>query len=289
MPKLINLGCCKGVVLPENNVKFSVGGSIETAVKGQYLINVKAVLSEAWQRTVKARMSINVALVAIFLFGTIVSYIASSFFGGIVEVFEDPKLLQIVNIIVTIAVWPFIAGVEMMGVLHAINKPTQSKMALSFLHRGSWVALCALLTSLLISIGFSLFFIPGLVLAVLLSLTIPLVVEKKLSPVQAVVLSVKSLRFQLFPLLVIFGLLLTSLLLLLMPFAILMESALAPLGIGAFLFGLSYLAPFYYNVKGVLYREIFGVYIAGKPSNTSSNVGEQQNAEHNGTDDTFSA
>ncbi len=267
----------------------SIGGSVERAVKGEYSIDVKAVLTEAWQQTLKSRMSINLGLFFVLIFGMIVSFIASSFFGGIEQVIEDPELLQLINIIVTIAVWPFIAGIEMMGVFHAIKKPTNSKMVMSFLHRGSWVALCALLTSLLISIGFQLLIIPGVLLTLLLSLTIPLVVEKKLTPMQAIILSIKALRFKISSLLAIYSILFIALVSLVFPIALLIESSLAPLAIMVFLFGLSYLAPWYYNVKGVLYREIFGVYV--KASSVEGELTDPANkdSDHNGSDDTFSA
>ena len=285
--------------MPEKNIIVSIGGSVECAVKGEYSIDVKAVLSEAWQHTVKSRMSINLALLFVLIFGMIVSYIASSFFGGIELVFEeaqtkDSQALQMINVIVTIAVWPFMAGIEMMGVFHAVNRPTQSKMALSFLHRGSWVALCALLTSLLISIGFQLLIVPGVLLAVLLSLTIPLVVEKKLTPVQAIILSIKALRFKIVPLLSIYVVLFMALILLMLPIALLIELSLAPLAIAVFLFGFSYLAPWYYNVKGVLYREIFGVFVDENSIDSELVDSINQNTaakdtDHNGSDDSFSA
>ncbi|TYK64270.1 hypothetical protein [Colwellia echini] len=287
--------------MSEKNIIVSVGGNVETAVKGEYSVDVKSVLSEAWQLTLNSRMSINLGLIGVFFFGVVVSYIASSFFGGIEIVFENPEMLQIINVIVTIAVWPFIAGIEMMGVYHAINRPTTSNMVFSFLNRGSWVALCALLTSLLISLGAQLFIIPGIILAVLLSLTVPLVVEKKMSPVQAVVLSVKSLRFKLLPLLAIYFVLFMTLISLLVPIALLVDSSLAPIGIMIFLFGLTYLAPWYYNVKGILYRDIFGVFVNRTLSEESIN-GElemdnkpssksytKKDSGHNGPDDTFSA
>lgn len=280
--------------MPEKNIVVSIGGSVERAVKGEYSIDVKAVLSEAWQHTIKSRMSINVALLLVLIFGMMVSFIASSFFGGIELVIKDPQLLQLINVIVTIAVWPFIAGIEMMGVYHAINRPTKSKMALSFLHRGSWVALCALLTSILISIGFQLLIVPGVLLAVLLSLTVPLVVEKKLTPVQAIVLSIKALRFKIVPLLSIYIVLFLALIGLTLPIALLIESSLAPLGIVVFLFGFSYLAPWYYNIKGVLYREIFGVFVDENTLEINSvDSGNQNSANkdtnNNGSDDSFSA
>ncbi|MFQ3210350.1 MAG: hypothetical protein ACI9VO_001539 [Colwellia sp.] len=285
--------------MPEKNIIVSIGGSVECAVKGEYSIDVKAVLSEAWQHTVKSRMSINLALFFVLIFGMIVSFIASSFFGGVELVLEeaqtkDSQALQMINVIVTIAVWPFMAGIEMMGVFHAVNRPTQSKMALSFLHRGSWVALCALLTSLLISIGFQLLIVPGVLLAVLLSLTIPLVVEKKLTPVQAIILSIKALRFKIVPLLSIYVVLFMVLILLTLPIALLIESSLAPLGIVVFLFGFSYLAPWYYNVKGVLYRQIFGVFVDENSIDSELVDSINQNSatkdtDHNGSDDSFSA
>ncbi|KGJ97939.1 hypothetical protein [Colwellia psychrerythraea] len=280
--------------MPEKNIISSIGGSVERAVKGEYSIDVKAVLTEAWQHTLQSRMSINLGLFFVLIFGMIVSLITSSFFGGIELVIKEAQnagspALQLINVIVTIAVWPFIAGIEMMGVFHAINKPTQSKMVFSFLNRGSWVALCALLTSVLISIGFQLFIIPGLLLAVLLSLTIPLVVEKKFTPVQAIVLSVKALRFKVLPLLAIYSVLFMSLISLIIPIVLLMESSLAPVAIMVFLFGLSYLIPWYYNVKGVLYREIFGVYAdENTPSIDLTNT-SNKDSEHSGSDDTFSA
>jgi hypothetical protein len=275
--------------LPEKNIIVSIGGSVERAVKGEYSIDVKAVLSEAWQHTLQSRMSINLGLIFVLVFGMIVSFITSSFFGGIEVVVADAQAgnseaLQMINVIVTISVYPFIAGIEMMGVFHAINKPTQSKMLLSFLHRGSWVALSALLTSLLISIGFELLIIPGVLLAVLLSLTLPLVVEKKMTPMQAIVISVKALRFKIGPLLIIYLVLFMSFISLIIPIALLINSSLAPLAVMVFLFGFTYLAPWYYNVKGILYREIFGVFV----DETNNEIIETP-ANHNGSDDTFSA
>jgi len=279
--------------LPEKNIIVSIGGSVERAVKGEYSIDVKAVLSEAWQHTLQSRMSINLGLILVLVFGMIVSFIASSFFGGIEVVVADAQAgkseaLQMINVIVTISVYPFIAGIEMMGVFHAINKPTRSKMLLSFLHRGSWVALCALLTSLLISIGFELLIIPGVLLAVLLSLTLPLVVEKKMTPMQAIVLSVKALRFKIGPLLAIYLVLFMSFICLIIPIALLINSSLAPLAIMVFLFGFTYLAPWYYNVKGILYREIFGIFVDEK-NNGMVLTPANKDADHNGSDDTFSA
>lgn len=279
--------------MPEENLNVSIGGSVERAAVGEYSIDVKAVLYEAWQQTLASRLSINLGLIFVLVLGMLVSFFASSFFGGIELVIkeaqeQESQALQLINVIVTIVVWPFIAGIEMMGVYHAIKKPTKTNMILSFLNRGSWVALCALLTSLLISIGFQLLVLPGVVLAVLLSLTIPLVVEKKFTPIQAITLSIKALRFKFLSLLAIYIILLMALISLLFPIALLLSTSLAPLAIMVFLYGLSYVAPWYYNVKGVLYREIFGVYVDKSIEKYDSHLVENDVSE-NGSDDTFSA
>ena len=64
---------------------------MERAVKGDYHIDVKAVLEEAWQQTRKSRISINVGLMFTFILGIGVTMLLSSYLGGIELVMEDPQ------------------------------------------------------------------------------------------------------------------------------------------------------------------------------------------------------
>jgi len=281
------------MILSEKISIVQVGGSVERALQGDYQINVKAILTEAWQLTLKSRLAINVGLLFAILLGMSVSFIVSDYFGGIETVLEDPQASMLLNIVVTIAVWPFIAGVEMMGVLHAVGMKTHPKMTFAFLQRASWVVLCALFTSVLISLGFQLLILPGIFLAITLSLTIPLVIEKKMTPMKAIILSIQALRFKFMPLFVIYFILLLSLIMLFFPLALLLESTLAPIGFMIFIFGISYLAPLFYNTKGILYREIFGINVATDKSieelaqTTKSPVSKL--SSDSDSDDTFSA
>lgn len=270
--------------MPEKVTIVQVGGNIESALKGDYQIDAKAIITEAWQQTLKSRLSINLGLLFSLLLGMLVSFLGSNYLGGIEAVLADPEAGMLLNVIVTIAVWPFIGGVEMMGVLHAVGMKTNAKMIFSFLQRASWVVLCALFTSVLISIGFQLFIIPGIFLGVTLSLTIPLVIEKKMTPMKAIVLSIQTLRFKFLSILYLYFVLFFSLVVLFIPFALLFESSFAPLGIMILLVGISFLAPLFYNVKGILYREIFGINLA---TNNPDDV--RNNASDSGSDDTFSA
>ena len=279
------------MVLPEKITIVQVGGNIESALKGDYQIDVKKIFTEAWQQTLKSRISMNVGLLFSVLLGMLVSFIGSNYLGGVEAVLADPEASMLLNMVVTIAVWPFLGGVEMMGVSHAVGMKTDVKMIFSFLQRASWVVLCALFTSVLINIGFQLFVLPGVFLAITLSLTIPLVIEKKMTPMKAIILSVQTLRFKFLSLLYIYVVLFLSLVLLFMPLALLIESSFAPLGIIVLLIGISFLAPLYYNIKGILYREIFGISIA-----TDKFVDNQQGSAtvvskviKSDSDDTFSA
>jgi len=279
------------MILPEKISIVQVGGSVERALQGDYQINVKSILTEAWQLTLKSRLAINVGILFSILLGMFVSFIVSNYFGGIETVLEDPQASMLLNIVVTIAVWPFIAGVEMMGVLHAVGMKTHPKMTFAFLQRASWVVLCALFTSVLISLGFQLLILPGIFLAITLSLTIPLVIEKKMPPMKAIILSIQALRFKFMPLFVIYFILLLSLVMLFFPLALLLESSLAPIGFMIFIFGISYLAPLFYNTKGILYREIFGINLATDKSieelaQTTKSPVSKLNSD---SDDTFSA
>ncbi|WP_085299665.1 hypothetical protein [Cognaticolwellia mytili] len=238
---------------------MKVGGSIDTAIKGEYNLDVVAILKEAWQITLKSRMAINLGLFFCLFIGMFVSIIASAPLGGIEEVIKDPQSMTLLNIIVTLVVYPFLVGVEMMGVFHSVGLKTRSQLVFAFLKRGSWVAVCALLTSTLVTIGLTLFYLPGIFLAVALSLALPLVVEKRLSPMKAITVCIQATRFQWFKLFSIYLLLALAVIISALPVAAAGGSELGFIAIAFFLFCLTFIAPMFYNVKGILYREIFGL------------------------------
>jgi hypothetical protein len=273
----------------EKKSVVQVGGTIEKALSGEYSIDVKGVLSEAWTNTLKSRVSINIGLMLTFAIGMIATLFISSFMGGVEAVFNDAKSSAMLNIMVTLIVYPFLVGVEMMGVFHAVGLKTKPKLVFAFLKRGSWVALCALLVSTLITIGLNLFYLPGIFLAVALSLVLPLVVEKQLSPLKAILLSIQALRHQWFQVCLSYFSLIFLVLAALMPLILMAKSELSVIGGVFFLFCLTYIAPLFYNVKGILYREIFGMQltVTNQSNDSSDDNSDESNGNH--TDTTFSA
>lgn len=255
---------------------INVGGSVEQALSGGYKIDSKAVMQEAWTLTKGTRSSINLGILVTLGIGMLVSLIVSHFLGGIEHVLKEPNLQAMLNIVVTLVVYPFLVGVEMLGVYHAIGVKTKTSVMFNFLKRGSWVAVCALMTTTLVTIGMQLFIIPGLFLLVSFSLVLPLVAEKGLSPLKAIVISVQALRHQWFQIFFVFLALFMVFVFSLMPLAAMKDSEFAILAVVFFLFCTAYLIPMFYHTKGILYREIFGMQVqvvdGGEPpaSNTFS-------------------
>jgi hypothetical protein len=253
----------------EKHSIIQVGGNVNSAIKGEYHLDIASILKEAWQKTQQSRQAINGGLAFVFILGALVSYATGQYFGGIEEAFKDPQSLMLIQTVVSLAIWPFLAGVEMMGVLHSVGVNTNSKLIFAFLKRGSWVVICGLFTSILVSVGFQLLIVPGIFLAVIFSLTIPLVVEKKFSPLKAMVVSIQALRFQWLKLFSVYLILIAALILATIPLLLTGQSNMVFIAIVLFFFCLSYLAPLFYNVKGILYREIFGLTIQTNQSKPS--------------------
>lgn len=257
----------------DKNQIINVGGNIESAIKGQYSIDIKSVLQEAWSITLTSRLPIILGVLTCTILTLLVVVIASQYLGGVEKALTDMKAQYVINILVTLVVSPFIASLEMMGVFHAVGLKTQPKFILSFLSKGAIIAICALLSSTLTSLGFNLLVLPGIFLLVTLSLTIPLVVEKNMMPVKAIILSIKAVRFQFFKLLAIYGILTMALFFATLPLLVLFQTGFEIVGAVFLIFALSYLAPFFYNTKGILYREIFGVQINASDAPTQQDNG----------------
>lgn len=256
--------------MQEKEEVVNVGGSIEKAKKGDYNLDVEAILKEAWMITKTSRLSIVVGLLICLLLGMLVTFIATSMMGGIEVVFKDPQTGTLLNIIVTLVIYPLLAGVDMMGVFHAVGLKTRPQLVFSFLKRGSWVAVCALLSSTFITIGMALLYLPGIFLAVSLSLSLPLVIEKQLSPMKAIILCVQATRFQWFKIFSLYLVLALALVLAFLPIMLIGASGFGVIAGAFFMFCFAYIAPMFYNVKGILYREIFGLQVQSSPNMPNS-------------------
>ncbi|GAA5137354.1 hypothetical protein [Thalassotalea piscium] len=254
----------------EKDALIQVGGDIEESLKGNYTINVKAIINEAWALTKQSRVSINLGVLFCLFLSGMLFFLVANYFGDVKATVENPQANFAVNILITLLVSPFLVAIEMMGIFHAVGIKTQPKTLFAFLKKGSLVAVCALLSSMLISLGFSLLVFPGLYLLVALSLVLPLVVEKGFTPFKAITVSIKVTRFKWLSIFSVYSILFIGLVISFIPLILLANTSFQIIGGMFFFLSMSYLAPMFYNVKGILYREMFGMKLAIKASDTIS-------------------
>ena len=221
--------------------------SIEQALSRGYDFNIGELLGESWQR-VKGTKGI---IIGGFLVFYAVMFVVSFVLGGMLGIFgalsESPAAVMVgelvIGVLASALAYPFMAGINMVGIRRAADQPISFNEIFSHFGRTVPLVITAVVMMLLIYLGLFLLIIPGLYLAVAYMLAIPLVVERGLSPWQALEASRKAISqhwFKTFGLFLLLGL-------------ITLVSAI-PLGIG-----LVWSIPLFVIAMGVLYRTIFGV------------------------------
>ncbi len=221
--------------------------SIEQALARGYDFGIGALIGEAWAK-VKGTKGI---IIGGFLVFYVVLLAATFILGGIVGVFGalSDNLVAVVvgevlvSLLASALAYPFMAGINMVGIRRAADQPISFNEIFSHFGRTVPLIITAVVMMLLIYLGMLLLLLPGIYLAVAYLLAIPLVVERGLSPWQALEASRKAISqhwFKVFGLFLLLG-------------VIVILSAI-PLGIG-----LVWSIPLMVVAMGVLYRTIFGV------------------------------
>jgi hypothetical protein len=165
-------------------------GSIEQTLAGRADLRIGAVLREAWEKTdgIKAPVLAGVALVYGVL--SIVLYLLGFIFESSPE---DPDLLgeAVVQLVVTVIFYPFMAGAFMFGLRRSLGQPVRFEDLFSQYGRALPIVVVALLQSFATGIGFLLLIVPGLYLSIALSLAVPLKVERDLAPIECLATSLR--------------------------------------------------------------------------------------------------
>ncbi|WP_068830612.1 hypothetical protein [Pseudomonas sp. BMS12] len=222
--------------------------SVTEALGRGYDFSIGGVISEAWQR-VKGTKGIIFGGLVIFY---VVMFVATSLLGfvlGALGILGEASLTAIivgqliVSVLASALAYPFLAGINMVGIRRAADQPVSFNEVFSGLGLFVPLLITALLMTLLVYIGSLLLLIPGIYLGVAYMLAMPLVIERGLSPWQALEASRKAITqhwFKVFGLFLLLGLI--------------MAVSMIPLGIG-----LIWTMPLFIISMGVLYRTIFGV------------------------------
>ena len=163
-------------------------GSLERGMAGDYELELGALAREAW-----GRVSGNKALVwKAMLFYFAVVFLLSIVFGLFAGAPPDPQTVQppsamqqIGNVVITLVMLPMAAGLCFFGTAIALGHKPVPKSLFSWYDNTLKLVLTYLLMSVLVFVGFLLLVLPGIYLLVSYQLAMPLAVDKKLGPWQA--------------------------------------------------------------------------------------------------------
>ena len=229
----------------------SAGATLETGVAGEYDFTISEVVTEAWEKTSGMKGIFWGAAILVILSMIAISFVLDFLIGLFVTPVIDPDqaghaqiLISVISeLVYSVILYPLMAGLLMIGVHRA------AELSISFMQAFGYAAftlpliVVGVLITIITGIGYVLLVLPGIYLSVAYLLAVPLIIEKRLSPWDAMEASRKAIThhwFKTFFLFVVMSLLIIV--------------SLIPLGLG-----LIWTYPMLINVMGILYREIFGV------------------------------
>ena len=225
------------------NPKFSIGGNLESALKGEYQLNVKDILNEGWQLTKNGKSVILSGIALVILIAMICTSVAFSILGTYDLNALTPSHRLLLDVSLTVLISPFIAAITMAGVSNSVGAVSHTRFLFHFVPRILVLSVASVLVSAVVQLGILLLVLPGLYLAIATSFTIPLLLDKGFTPARAMMISIKVVGYKWVDFVKIYGF-----------FALLGLLVVVTLGVAIF-----WIAPFYFNVKGILYREVFGI------------------------------
>lgn len=238
-----------------NNVRKNYGGSIDSAVKGERILDLKAVLKEGWQLTQTTKRALLHGVFFIVALGFLLILLLQVVFN-VSELQQAPASMHIaLNLLFTVITAPLMTAMMLMGMAHSVG---QSFLFITLAKRligSALLVLAALMVAVLVDLGLKLFVLPGIYLLMATAFTLPLLADKKLRPGAAILLSIR-----------VFNRYWAQL----VPFYLL-SFVLVLIGIFTFFIGYIWIVPFYFNSKGVLYRELFGIEVESDSIDNNNN------------------
>ncbi|OIQ26343.1 hypothetical protein [uncultured Vibrio sp.] len=234
---------------------FNLGGSVEKALSGDYELKVGEVLKEAGSLTLKHFLSFSPAVMILLIAQLAIFYIALKLQLGdpsiILDIFNNPdsfnesmvQAIFVANFSYEVVSAPIYAGLCLMAMSHAAGLNTK----LRHIGKGLQFTVPVIITTLasLILQGVAGAFLPlvSLYLSLAFSNCILLVCEKRVSPFQALWLSLRGVNKKIFSIATIYLII-----------TMLFVAAAVFYGIG-----LIFVLPFFFHVKGIIYRNMFGI------------------------------
>ncbi len=239
----------------EIQTDLNLGGTIETALSGQYELKASGVLKEAWQHTIRHFFSFSPAIILLLAVQVAIFFIALKLQLGepsvLLQAFSHPdafdqniiRAVVVANFSYEVVSAPIYAGICLMAMSHSAGLRTQLRhvgKGLQFTVPVIGVTLIGLVVQIIA--GMLLPFL-SLYFSVAFSNAILLICEKNLTPIKALQLSLRAANKKLLTLAAVYLVIL-----------IMFIAAAMFYGIG-----LIFVLPFFFHAKGIIYRNMFGI------------------------------
>jgi len=261
-----------------NKTHFVLGGDLKKSLTEGYTLDIKQLFKDAFTITRKNYLSlISACLVTV----SIVIILYTLGFDALSELSESKQV--IINFVVSsFIITPLTTGLQMMGIHHSIGLKSRAtdlfncfnmifKLALANMTINVALYLSSvLLSEFLGEVGINLSYVVMIYVNMVFCMVCPLIAEKKFSAQLAIKLSFKLINKNLRQFTLLFLLL-----------GLLGLIAILPSGLGLFLF-----VPFYFNLIGIVYRQMCGVGvvatdISDDDDNTPGNGANQDHTSKN--------
>ncbi len=208
--------------------------------------SIMGVIKDAWEETKGAKASIWAGSCVMYLVMLIIG-VAGTFLMPVLGLDLMPTAGMVTNVawqvLLTVVSIVFTAGLLFMGVRKAAGDPVDWKMIFKGFSFTGQIILATVLQTILVSLGLLLLVLPGIYLIVGYGLTLPLIVDRKMSAWEAMETSRKAIHkvwWKVAGALFLMGCIYTL--------------STIPLGIG-----LIWTVPMFIVLGGIVYRYLFGV------------------------------
>jgi uncharacterized membrane protein len=227
----------------KQNKYDQVGGSVENSLQGGANLDIKILAKEAWNLSQTRKGSLLQGALLIFALVLLCIGVLEHIFDIQDWALAPPNVQLALQIVVTIVTAPLIAAMFMTGISHSVGERPAFSAVLRRIINSALVVFIAVLILVIVYLGFALFLVPGIYLGLATGFSMMLYVEKQLPPSQAIMQSIRVFNRYWIQL------------------SLFYMAAFVLFIIGMFTFGLAYIwiIPFYFNFKGILYRELFGI------------------------------
>jgi hypothetical protein len=217
---------------------------IQRMLNKEYNLDVKQVLVRARELSSENNWTLVQGILLLIAVAMSLGFIFISIFD-----INDPAAVQtlsqtenaIASLVINVVLAPIFTGISMLAISSARGLKAKAINVFAYVRYILPLGVATLLVSIAIDIGMILFILPAFYVFMATTFCLPLIVDKGLTPLSAIILSVRMVNAYLFQVTTIF-----------LIFVALMVGVILTFG-----FAYIWVGPYFFNVRAILYTELF--------------------------------